>query len=209
MPSRRGFLLGGTAIGATLVVPGLLFAAASPEAVKGASAFISNLAQRAIAILQSSGGKMETREAQFRVLLSNGFDMPFIARFVLGKHWRKATPQERADYIKLFTEFILKSYSRRLGGYSGETFSVAGASAAGKKDVMVKTSIVQPGGPPIKANWRVRPLNGEYKIIDIMVEGVSMAVTQRSEFNAVVRRRGMQGLLQTLRARTEKFGVAS
>ena len=74
---------------------------------------------------------------------------------------------------------------------------------------MVKTNIVQPGGPPIKANWRVRPLNGEYKIIDIMVEGVSMAVTQRSEFNAVVRRQGMRGLLQTLRARTEKFGVAS
>ena len=209
MPSRRKFLLGSTAIGATLAVPGLLFAAASPEAVKGASAFISDPAQRAIAILQSSGGKMEAREAQFRVLLSNGFDMPFIARFVLGKHWRKATPQERADYIKLFTEFVLKSYSRRMGGYSGETFSVAGASTAGKKDVMVKTNIVQPGGPPIKANWRVRPLNGEYKIIDIMVEGGSMAVTQRSEFNAVVRRQGMRGLLQTLRARTEKFGVAS
>ncbi|MDP6830220.1 MAG: ABC transporter substrate-binding protein [Alphaproteobacteria bacterium] len=209
MPSRRSFLATSTALGAMLAAPGLLFAAASPEAVAGASAFISSLAQRAIAILQSSNGKLESREAQFRVLLSNGFDMAFIARFVLGKHWRKATPQERADYVALFTEFILKSYSRRLGGYSGETFTVAGAKTAGKKDIMVKTKIVQPGGPPIKADWRVRPRKGEYKIIDIMVEGVSMAVTQRSEFNAVVRKRGMQGLLQALRARTEKFGVAS
>lgn len=209
MQSRRALILGGAAVCATTAVPGLLLAAASPQAIEGAAAFIARLADQAIAILRSSSGNMDNREAEFRGLLSAGFDMPFIARFVLGKHWRKATPQQRADYQALFTEFILKSYSRRLGGYSGEAFAVAGARAAGKKDVMVKTRIVQPGGPPINADWRVRPLNGQYKIIDIMVEGVSMAVTQRSEFNAVVRKQGMQGLLQALRARTENFGVAS
>ncbi len=209
MQSRRAFFLSGTAAGTILAVPGLLLAAASPEAVEGAAAFIADLAGRAISILRSGGNKLENREARFRDLLSAGFDMPFIARFVLGKHWRKATPQQRSDYQALFTEFILQSYSRRMGGYSGETFTVAGARAAGKKDVMVKTRIVQPGGLAIKADWRVRPLNGQYKIIDIMVEGVSMAVTQRSEFNSVVRQRGIQGLLEALRARTEKFGVAS
>jgi phospholipid transport system substrate-binding protein len=195
--------------GATLAVPGLLLAAASPRAVEGAADFIQDLAGRAIGILQSRDGKIEAREAQFRDLLSNGFDMPFIARFVLGKYWRKATPQERADYQALFTEFILQSYSRRMGGYSGETFTVAGARAAGKRDVLVRTRIARPGGPAVKADWRVRPKGGQYRIIDIMVEGVSMAVTQRSEFSAVMRRRGMQGLLQILRARTENFGVAS
>ncbi|MBT3535382.1 MAG: ABC transporter substrate-binding protein [Rhodospirillaceae bacterium] len=209
MRSRRAIIQSGMAAGATLAVPGLLLAAASPDAIKGAAGFIKAIAARAIDILQANSDKIEAREAQFRDLLSNGFDMPFIARFVLGKHWRKATPQQRADYQALFTEFILQSYSRRMGGYSGESFSVAGARAAGKKDVLVRTKIVRPGGPPIKADWRVRPKDGQYRIIDIMVEGVSMAVTQRSEFNAVVRRGGMQGLLQALRARTEKFGVAS
>jgi len=209
LQSRRAFLLGGTALGATIAVPGLLWAAASPQAVAGAQSFITNLAQQGLTILQSTGGKIEQREAQFRNLLANSFDMPFIARFALGKYWRKATPQQRADYVALFTEFILKSYSRRMGGYSGETFSVSSARTAGKKDIMVKTQIVQPGGPPIKADWRVRPQKGQFKIIDIMVEGVSMAVTQRSEFSAVVRQRGVPGLLQALRARTEKFGVAS
>jgi phospholipid transport system substrate-binding protein len=207
--SRREIIQGGLAAGVTLAVPGLLLAAASPRAVEGAAAFIKALAGRAIGILQSSGGKIETREARFRDLLSNGFDMPFIARFVLGKHWRRATPQERVDYQALFTEFILQSYSRRMGGYSGESFTVAGARTAGKRDVLVRTRIARPGGPAIKADWRVRPKDGQYRIIDIMVEGVSMAVTQRSEFSAVVRRRGMQGLLQTLRARTGNFGVAS
>ena len=209
MQTRRSFFLSCTAVGATLAVPISLLAAVSPQAVEGASAFIADLASQAIKILQSSSDKIERREEKFRGLLSTGFDMPFIARFVLGKHWRKATPQQRADYQALFAEYLLKSYSRRMGGYSGETFTVAAARPAGKKDIMVKTRIVQPGGPPIKADWRVRPKNGQYKIIDIMVEGVSMAVTQRSEFNAVIRQRGIPGLLQALRARTEKFGVAS
>ena len=113
------------------------------------------------------------------------------------------------DYQALFTEFILQSYLRRMGGFSGETFTVAGARAAGKKDVLVRTQIDRAGGLLIKAEWRVRPKDGRYRIIDIMVDGVSMAVTQRSEFNAVVRQHGMQGLLQILRARTENFGVAS
>ncbi len=209
MQSRRSFFMGCTAAGATLAVPGSLLAEVSAQAVEGASAFIADLASRAIIILQANGDRIERREEKFRGLLSTGFDMPFIGRFVLGKHWRKATPQQQADYQALFTEFLLKSYSRRMGGYAGETFTVAGARPAGEKDIMVKTLIVQPGGPPIKADWRVRPQNGQYKIIDIMVEGVSMAVTQRSEFNAVIQQRGIQGLLEALRARTEKFGVAS
>lgn len=209
LQSRRTIIRGCLAAGATVAVPGVLFAAASPQAIESAAAFIRKLAGQAIGILQSSNVRLAAREAQFRVLMSNGFDMPFIARFVLGKHWRKATPQQRSDYVALFTEFILQTYSRRMGGYSGQSFAVAGARAAGKRDILVRTRIVRPGGPPIKADWRVRPKGGEYRIIDIMVEGVSMAVTQRSEFNAVVRQRGMPGLLQALRARTQKFGVAS
>ena len=209
MLSRRTLLHGGLAASTTLALPGPLLAAAPPKAIDGSAAFIKTLAAQAIDILQPSGSKIEAREAQFRELLSAGFDMPFIARFVLGKYWRKSTPQQRADYQALFTDFILQSYSRRMGGFSGETFTVSGARAAGKKDVLVRTQIDRAGGLLIKAEWRVRPKDGRYRIIDIMVEGVSMAVTQRSEFNAVVRQHGMQGLLQILRARTEKFGVAS
>ena len=107
----------------------MLLAAAPPIAIDGSAAFIKALAAQAINILQSSSSKIEARETQFRELLSAGFDMPFIARFVLGKNWRKSTPQQRADYQTLFTEFILQSYSRRMGGFSGETFTVSGARA--------------------------------------------------------------------------------
>lgn len=179
------------------------------QAINGAAQFMQHIAGQAISILQTPNGTLEQREAHFRSLLAQGFDLDFISRFVLGKYWRRASAEERADYQALFREYILKTYSRRLGGYSGETFQIKGARAAGKQDVMVSTVIVQPNGPPIKADWRVRVYNQGYRIIDIMVEGVSMAITQRDEFSTVVRAQGMQGLLQALRARTQMFNVTN
>ena len=191
------------------LLPATAKAEASPEAVKGASQFIQWLADQAIAVLGSSNSTLETREMEFRRLLAQGFAMPFIGRFVLGRYWRTTPPEQREDYQELFAEYILRTYSSRLGGYAGETFSVTGARPAGKQDILVATRIDRPSGPPIKADWRVRVFDNEYKIIDIMVEGVSMAVTQRSEFTNVVRSQGIEGLLQALRARTERMPATS
>lgn len=206
MLSRRTFFLSSLAVG---LLPATAKAEASPEAIKGASQFIQWLADQAIAVLGSTSSTLETRESEFRRLLSQGFAMPFIGRFVLGRYWRTATPEQREDYQELFAEYILRTYSSRLGGYAGETFNVTGARPAGKQDILVATRIDRPSGPPIKADWRVRVFDNEYKIIDIMVEGVSMAVTQRSEFTNVVRSQGFEGLLQALRARTERMPATS
>lgn len=182
-------------------------AEASAQQVQGAARFIAWLGDQAIAVLRSDKGDLEQREAAFRRLLAQGFDVPFIGRFVLGRHWRQASPEQRHDYIALFGEFLLKTYSRRLGGYAGESLVVAGARPAGSQDIIVQTRIERPSGPPILAEWRVRVIEGQYKIIDVAVEGVSMALTQRSEFAAVVQNHGMDGLLQALRLRTQTYAA--
>lgn len=202
-------LIAGAVSGASVTVPTSPRAEVPQQAVNGAAQFMQLIADQAIRILQTPNGTLEQREAQFRGLLAEGFDLDFISRFVLGKYWRRASAEERADYQALFREYILKTYSRRLGGYSGETFQIKGARAAGKQDVIVSTLILQPNGPAIAADWRVRVYDNGYRIIDIMIEGVSMAITQRDEFATVVRSQGMQGLLQALRARTQMFSVAN
>lgn len=182
----------------------------TPAAAQGnASQFIQKLADQAIAVLNQQSLPLAQREQRFRQLLREGFDLPFIARFVLGRYWRRATPEAQQDYLSVFGEYVLLSYSNRLGGYSGETFSVLGEREAGKKDVIVTTQIDRPSGPAIRADWRVRVSGPEPRVIDVMVEGVSMAVTQRQEFASVVQRNGLDGLIQVLQARISRLSATA
>ena len=81
------------------------------------------------------------------------------------------TPEQRSDYLQLFSAFVLKVYSSRLGGYAGETFKVTGTRPAGKQDILVRTEIIRPSGPPLDCEWRVRVIDGRQRIIDVMVAG--------------------------------------
>lgn len=174
-----------------------------------AARFIQNLGDRAIATLRQRNLSMSAREQTFRRLLAEGFALDLIGRFAMGRHWRRATPVQRSDYTSLFSVYILKTYSKRLGGYAGETLAVTGTRPAGKRDVLVQTKISRPSGPPLVAGWRVRTINGAPKIVDIMVEGISMALTQRQEFASVISQRGVDGLIIALRARADELSATA
>ncbi len=175
-----------------------------------ATAMIQNLGEKAFATLQRPGMTLEEREKAFAAILREGFDLNLIARFVLGKYWRQASDEQRDDYLRAFSDFVITTYARRLGGFTGQSFEITGSKHAGeKKDVLVNTKIERPSGPPIQAAWRVRETDGQARIIDVVVEGVSMAVTQRQEFAAVARRSGIDGLVQVLRAQTQRMAAAS
>jgi phospholipid transport system substrate-binding protein len=169
------------------------------------SQFIKTLGDEAIATLRAPGMPLEQREANFRQLLARGFDMEFLGRFVLGQYWRTATPEQQAEYLQAFKEYVLQVYSARLGGYAGETLTVVSERAAGERDMVVNTRIDRPSGPPLEAQWRVRATQAGPRIIDVMVAGISMAATQRDEFAAVVQRQRVSGLIEVLRARTNKL----
>jgi len=189
-----------------LIVFSLQSVARAADAIgPGAGKFISDLAHQAIQTLQTPGLPIEAREAKFRVLLEEGFALPMIGRFVLGQAYRKLSPEEQAEYQQLFAEFVLKTYSYRLGGYKGESFNVVSTQVVGEQDVLVRTRIDRPQGAPVQCDWRVRVIDGRYKIVDVLVEGISMAVTQRSDFASVVQNNGTSGLLEALRARVARF----
>jgi len=205
--SRRRFtfqLLAATALATSAGVT-LGFGARAATAPDGAAQFINWLAEQAIKVLQSPNGNLSAREAALRNLLVQSFDLEFIGRFAVGRHWRKMNAEQRAEYIRLFSIYVLNTYASRFGGYSGEKFTVVDARPAGKKDAVVHSVIKRPSGPPIKADWRVRARGNQYRIIDISVEGISMAVTQRSEFSAVIKTNGVDGLVSALRARADKL----
>ena len=162
-----------------------LAAGTAPAATGTASEFVARLGDRAVTVLRSADGDLGSREARFRDLLREGFDLPFIARFALGPYWRRGSAEQRSDYLGAFGDYVVQTYSARLGGYTGEAMNILAERRAGERDSVVETEIIRPSGPPILAEWRVRVIDGEYRIIDIAIEGISMAVTKRSEFSAV------------------------
>ena len=85
---------------------------------------------------------------------------------------------------------IVSVYSRRFSDYNGQSLEVKSARPEGKYDVLVQSFIVPDNGQKIRLDWRVRPKKGRYKVVDVIVEGVSMALTQRSDFASVIQRGG-------------------
>jgi len=170
-----------------------------------AKRFIADLGAQAINVLRADGHTIEQREAIFRDMLMRKFSMPFIGRFVLGRYWQSATIDQQEEYLALFSEFVLRNYASMLGGYAGETFEVLNAAEAGKSDMIVSSRVSGGGREPIGVDWRLRMIDGQPQIIDVSVGGISMSITQREEYSALVQRNGMAGLIEALRARTNSL----
>ncbi len=185
-------------------------AAVSPNAVAAdARVFMSEMWNRSIEILSKKLPQTE-RLARFRELFEADFDGPGIARFVLGRYWRSASPQEQQEFLKLFDDYVVFVYGTRLANFNGESFKVRG-SRTEESGVIVSSDIISPGGEaPIKIDWRLVTDNGAFKINDIIIEGISMMVTQRSEFASVIQRHGgkVGGLLELMREKTKTASAA-
>jgi phospholipid transport system substrate-binding protein len=188
---------------AFIVLAGALAPAIPAAAAADPAAVVSNLGSRALEVLGKNAPQSQ-RVARFRELLREDFDVPEISRFVLGRYWNVATEEQRAEFVKLFEEYIALAYSTRLAEYTGETFKVTG-SRPDAGGAIVSSQIVRPAGAaPVKVDWRLTGRNGAYKISDVSVDGISMAVTQRSEFASVIQHNGgqVQGLITMLREKT-------
>jgi phospholipid transport system substrate-binding protein len=173
-------------------------------AARDAIDFMNQLWTQANEVL-SDKVPLAERQARFRALFQSSFDGPGIARFVLGRYWRTASEEEKEEFVRLFQEYIVIVYATRLSGFGGETFKIR-ASRPEDGSTIVSTDIQSPNATsPLKVDWRlVSEGGGNYKISDVVVEGVSMLVTQRSEFASVIQRHGGQvrGLLTLMREKT-------
>lgn len=187
------------AIAALLLLIGLFTASPEKAYAQDARAFIAALGNQAIQVL-GRGVSPQQRIARFRQIFQSDFDVPGIGQFVLGRYWRVATPEEQQEFLRLFQEYIVQSYATRLGEYGGEPFRVIGSRPSGSETV-VTSEIDRPNGSRVLVDWYVTERGGAPKITDVYVGGVSMKVTQRDEFAAVIQRSGGQvaGLLSQLR----------
>jgi len=177
---------------------------AAADAVPAATGFIDRLSQRAIDGLTSKEMDLAERTNRFRVLFTEAFDVPTIGRFALGTPWRTASETDRAAYLKAFEDYIVSSYATRFADYGGEKIVTVGSRRGDEGEVFVQSQFMRAQGAPVRVSWRLRPVADSWRIIDVIIEDVSMAITQRDDFSATVQRNGgrLQALIDALRART-------
>jgi phospholipid transport system substrate-binding protein len=180
-------------------------AAPPPVNPADAVAFMNHLWNRAAELLNNKTDPA-IRQARFRQLFHEDFDGAGIARFVLGRYWLSASGEEQQEFIKLFEDYVVFVYTARLANFGGDTFKIRGSRSDGN-GVTVSIDVISPGNAsPLKMEWRLVSDNGAYKVNDIIVEGVSMTATQRSEFASIVQRNGGQvrGLIALMREKTAR-----
>jgi len=172
-----------------------------------ATVFIETLAEDAVRALTVGTVPRAERIARFRVLFNDHFAVEAIGKWVLGRHWRRTEPQQREQYIELFEDYVVASFVDRFAAYTGEKLHVTKAITENGVSTAVYSEIRLSGGgaTPVRVNWRIDGVVGDFKIVDLVVEGVSMSTTLRSDFGSIIRREGgkVAGLLAVLRKKTE------
>jgi phospholipid transport system substrate-binding protein len=202
---RRQLILGSAALlGAFL--PGR--AARGLPSAAAAEQVVNRLVEQVWQLLAERGDAPDIDRDHLLSVLDQGTDLSLLGRLVLGRYWRDASPGQRSEYLQLFRRYMLQTFIQRLRQYAGtdmshpgERFQIIASRPLGERDILVQSRVAPPTSQPLRVDWRLRERPGEPVIIDLIVEGISLLVTQRSEFAAVLERGGVEGLLAELRAR--------
>ena len=151
--------------------------------------------------LLSAWADLAARLAEVDRLAQAAFDLDRTARIALGRYWKAASPEQQREFVLLFKDYVLTSYGRRFHAYADRSFKVLGARRDGEH--VTVESVVEGGPTPIRLDWRLAASGAGWRVLDVSVEGVSLLLTYRSEFAAVLGRHDgrVDSLLDELRRR--------
>jgi phospholipid transport system substrate-binding protein len=204
----RGILLTLVA-SASLLLPSVpSFAASAQPSVEAASRYVEALGNSAVETISSKTLDKETKRIKIEQLFRDNVDIDWVGRFVLGRFWRQITDEQKSHYLKEYEAFLIQHYATRFVDYTGGSFKITGARDDSDNEYTVSMQIKSSddAGEPVMVDYRVRAdgkkNKGGFVVFDIIVEGVSMITTQRSEFTSVVANKGMDYLITQLANKT-------
>lgn len=197
MIDRRNFMIG-VAFGVPTLLVALTAGRGAEARLDQAEQFVRDLVDTAIDILKLPEAATAERKAGIERLLDTRFDLPTITKLVLGRYWRKATPNQKRGFATAFRIHIIKVYNSQLGLYDDQIVNIKQVTPLNETDTVIFTEIAQEDGPPLRIDWRVRNKGGQMRVVDVAAEGVSMVTTKRSEYRSVLAREGLDSLIARL-----------
>ncbi|HYB08312.1 MAG TPA: ABC transporter substrate-binding protein [Alphaproteobacteria bacterium] len=149
---------------------------------------------------------------RLKALISENFDLERGTKFVLGRYWDSATPQQKNQLVALLPAYALEIATRTffaLRARDIQEFTVVGATPSAETDVLVLTHVSVGGSPPLNIGWRVHEANGRLKVVDATVEGISVAITLRDMVGAEVAQKGIAGLIADVNTKLRELNAAT
>jgi len=200
---RRALL--GTAL--FLTTAGFAGPALAQADIGRAANFIQSTGQELVAAVNDQTRDVAVRRQRVAAILRRAVDVEGVGRFILGRWWRQASPQEQQEYMKLFEETLIRNLSARFGEYQGVRFALGRTQQRTEDDVLVNTVIERPNTAPFSLDWRVAEIGGQPKVVDVIAEGTSLRLTQRSEYSSVIQRNNgsIAALLQAMRGQIQQL----
>lgn len=191
-----------------MVALGARVAEAAPD-IDAARAMIEQVGEEFLEVLGPDGHKDEQQLEKLVSLLKGAINLDTTGRLILAQNWRRANDEQRTAYLDLFRPYALDNLASKIRASSAEiplkNFEIIKGELVGKNDVLVSTDLFWPGYPPYRLDWRLRSRDdGGLQAIDVVVQGISMVVTQRAEFASVIERRGFDGLLDQMRNQVKR-----
>jgi phospholipid transport system substrate-binding protein len=179
---------------------------AAAQSQETPDAMVKRIADEVIAIvktdkdLQNGNSAKVVQLAEQKVLPH--FDFTRMTRLAVGRNWSQATPEQREALTKEFRTLLVRTYSSSLSQYRDQKIEVKPlATAPGDEDVVVRTAVIQEGGPQIPIDYRMEKTKEGWKVYDVVIDGASLVTTYRGSFNDQIQRAGIDGLVKTLQER--------
>jgi phospholipid transport system substrate-binding protein len=163
------------------------------------------MVNRALQIMANKSAPVQQRRRELRESIENEFDFAEMSKSGLGYHWRTLTPDQRAQFTKLFTAFIEDAYLSKIQDYSGQQVRFLGQTPLGDGYTQINTEIVQQGKSPIPVNYMLLQKDGTWKIYDVTVDAISIIANYRNQFNRVINEKGFDQLMADLQAKQQEL----
>ena len=185
-----------SALAALLLTLALGLGGRAGAAEQSPSQVVDGLANRVIPILQDKSLSSDQKRAHIEQIAYEAMDFDTLSKLVLARNWSKFSPAQQQEFVAEFKRHLSVTYGRNVDNYKNEKVKILNEREEGRGDVTVQTKILRGGGSDdVIVDYRLRQRGGEWKIIDVIVEGVSLVSNFRSQFQDIVAQGGPDRLL--------------
>jgi len=177
---------------------------AGVAAVESPTAVVQQTADAVVAVLADKSLTTKEKRAKVEQIVYAHFDFTTLSKLVLARNWKQLSPEQQHDFVEEFKRHLSVTYGRNVETYNNERAVITGDRQESNGDWTVKTKIVRPSAEDILVDYRLRQQDGEWRVIDVIIEGVSLVANFRSQFQEILTSSNADHLIQLLREKNAK-----